>query len=699
MPSFIKNKNQSLLVFGTVVKRAKSSNQRRMVVTDSEIDAKRWAETLSGGIEVGWESLKIPNMKFLHISDSKEALGKTYENLLIDMRSSFSANDIGRLIPAVKGGGVIIILTPKLEVFSLSTLNYHKHLAILPRNLSACRHLFIPRLIKKFYEHEGIWIHRNGRWEKESRDDDFNVKKQKISFPKTKLPKELMELCLTQNQIDALTSLETSKHISVLTADRGRGKSALLGMFIAGFRAIRNKKTEIIVTAPSRDKVEIVFEFIEKALKKLKIPFVYKNEILLGKQIKVTYVEPKYSVFKKADLFIVDEAAGIPIHFLKKLSEKERVVFSTTVHGYEGSGRIFSYRFMKQISEHIKIQMDEPIRYAKNDLIENWLFDTLLLDAEPEEADKKELKIKRPSVKELFFDEKLLRSFFGLLVSAHYKNMPNDLMTLADAPHHFVQLTLSENKLIGAVQLAYEGELSRAQADDLFENESQKGNLIPDIFSKHYIMKEFARLKGVRIIRIVTNPNIQSKGVGSFSLKSLEDLELDWLGASFGAESRLVKFWVKNGYTPVAISPLKNRVTGEYSLVVVKPLSDKSCAFVSRAHEQFINKFIEMIGESSVDLSSGVIREILKCVKFPRKIKMGDTERKRIELFINGKHSYLLDVDLIQRLTKYYFLTGQTYLKDKDELILISRCFQKKIEKNNDEKIRVMIEEIYKKTL
>ena len=149
----------------------------------------------------------------------------------------------------------------------------------------------------------------------------------------------------------------------------------------------------------------------------------------------------------------------------------------------------------------------------------------------------------------------------------------------------------------------------------------------------------------------------------------------------------------------MALSPLKNRVTGEYSLVVVKPVSDKARAFVSRANEQFVNKFIKIIGESSVDLSSEVIREILKSVKFSRKIKMGDTERKRIELFTEGKHSYLLDVDLIQRLVEYYFLTGQNYLDEEDEISLISRVLQKKIDKDKDKKIRNAIKKIYQKTL
>jgi len=70
-------------------------------------------------------------------------------------------------------------------------------------------------------------------------------------------------------------------------------------------------------------------------------------------------------------------------------------VFSSTTHGYEGSGRAFAIRFMKRLEkergEELKVvEMETPIRYGANDPIEKWLYDVLLLDAEPQEV--KEIK-------------------------------------------------------------------------------------------------------------------------------------------------------------------------------------------------------------------------------------------------------------------------------------------------------------------
>ena len=63
---------------------------------------------------------------------------------------------------------------------------------------------------------------------------------------------------------DLLSALETRNldEIVFLTAARGRGKSAALGLALAGALALRY--TNIVLSAPSPDNLTTVFDFISK---------------------------------------------------------------------------------------------------------------------------------------------------------------------------------------------------------------------------------------------------------------------------------------------------------------------------------------------------------------------------------------------------------------------------------------------------
>lgn len=94
----------------------------------------------------------------------------------------------------------------------------------------------------------------------------------------------------------------------------------------------------------------------------------------------------------------------------------------------------------------VKIKLHESIRYASNDAVENWLTSTLCLD------DTTALSLSSgcpaPDACELYYvdrdalfsyhkaAEAFLHRFMSICVSSHYKNSPNDLQLLGDAPAH-----------------------------------------------------------------------------------------------------------------------------------------------------------------------------------------------------------------------------------------------------------------------
>jgi len=313
-----------------------------------------------------------------------------------------------------------------------------------------------------------------------------------------------------------------------------------------------------------------------------------------GEKFSIEYWEPITIPKLKGDIVVVDEAAGIHVPLLYKILESHnRLVFSSTIHGYEGAGRGFSVRFLKKLKnmegiELYEYEMTEPIRYNYNDPVEEWQFKALLLDAEPAELDEKDLEdieMKRLiyvkyDPKQLFENEKELRELFGIYVLAHYRNEPDDLGMLADAPHHFIRaVKTASGKIVCAIQIAQEGPIDTREVDELLRGGKIPGNIIPDRFLKHTRLVDFAHTIGWRIVRIATHPAVQGKGIGSWALeKVFEEVKergLDWLGSGFGVTGELLKFWVKNGFSVIHMSPDRNPVSGEYTVLVIKPVKEE----------------------------------------------------------------------------------------------------------------------------
>ena len=66
----------------------------------------------------------------------------------------------------------------------------------------------------------------------------------------------------------------------------------------------------------------------------------------------IQYIEPQDNAqLAQAELVIVDEAAAIPITLVKNLLGPYMVVLSSTVHGYEGTGRSLSLKLVQSLRE------------------------------------------------------------------------------------------------------------------------------------------------------------------------------------------------------------------------------------------------------------------------------------------------------------------------------------------------------------
>ena len=56
----------------------------------------------------------------------------------------------------------------------------------------------------------------------------------------------------------------------------------------------------------------------------------------------------------QAELLVVDEAAAIPVTIVKQLIGPYLVFLSSTVNGYEGTGRSLSLKLVQQLREQAR---------------------------------------------------------------------------------------------------------------------------------------------------------------------------------------------------------------------------------------------------------------------------------------------------------------------------------------------------------
>ncbi|NJE08281.1 tRNA(Met) cytidine acetyltransferase [Thermococcus sp. M39] len=656
------------------------------------------------------ENAELTKVTFKYTSD---ILGRTFDLLILDLSYDFSPNDLGRIIETVRGGGLIFVLTNPFEKWKNMWTGFHKNLVTPPYTIDDVKRRFNRRLIRKFEKHEGIYIvnAENQKLLKKPEKNKSQAKlpeREKIDVPEeTRFPRELYELCLTNGQVEVLRNLEElieNDGMVVLTADRGRGKSVSVGIGVVGLAlSSKRRRFRAVITAPELENVQSLFRFAKKSLEILgyKVKVVTEKNLikeLYAKGIGLRYYPPTQGYKKNADVYVLDEAAGIHVPILHKYLEKPKVIYSSTIHGYEGAGRGFSVKFLKKAKEKREfreIHLSVPIRYSSGDPIEKWLFDVLLLDAEPvplteedyELIRKKEVYFEEPDLDDWFEnDREDLKHFVGIYVLAHYRNRPSDVALLADAPHHEARvLRLKNGKIVCAIQIAKEGGIPKGVIEKMAKGYKPRGNIIPDMMVKHHYAKEFAKLKGYRVVRIATHPDAMDMGLGSKALelliKEAEEKGYDWVGSGFGASEELIRFWIRNGFAVVHLSPSRNPVSGEYTAIVIKPISEKTKQIVKQANAEFRIRLLDWLGDTHRDLEPEIARWLFEspfgeAVDYP--VHLTKTQIRRLEMFVGKVLTYDTVVDAVKPIVKLYFLDGwmRPYLDERQILLLIYRVLQ-----------------------
>ena len=377
---------------------------------------------------------------------------------------------------------------------------------------------------------------------------------------------------------------EVEEAILIITAKRGRGKSALAGLF-AKQQLVQHQA--VILTAPNKSAVNIFNEFAGG-----EITFMPPDELSQN-------LSDAPQQFANHWLF-VDEAAMIPLDILFRLTKAfKRVVLTTTIHSYEGTGRGFLLKFMAKTDRTLRhFELFTPLRWQADDKLEAFIDDLLLCDCEdrlpqpPYDSVLAE-QIQISHCERIPHDQ--IESVYGLLTLAHYRTSPLDLRRLLDAPQQQFYLAHAQDALLGCVWAVPEG----GMADNTLIRQIRRGerrprgNLVAQMLCFQAGLEEACALCSLRISRIAVQPNWQQHELGQRLIVRIKQQQIkqqgavDFLSVSFGYTPELLAFWQKCGFILVHFSESKEASSGCYSVVALCPLSKVGRVFVQRAEKQF----------------------------------------------------------------------------------------------------------------
>ena len=575
--------------------------------------------------------LSQAKIRFCYYKETKKVLGSTYDIAILQDFEAITPNILARVAETVSGQGILLLMVRTLA--SLEHLHCILHAettqndaklsfgARLLHSLADCENflcvddgLNILPITKKLRRED---TSRKSRIDPSLKQDKLLELKKNIATVQPGAIASLCMLTLTYDQcLSFLTLVKTiasrysdatkrraahgAHNTIAITSSRGRGKSAALGLAIAF--ALYSGLKRIYILAPCLESLVALFDFVSKGLNALGYSehadydreYGEENEggsfvravRFFGKRDvqQITFLHPRealtgpcsYKAIANCDMLVLDEGAVLPLHLVQSVMHHSALtMISSTVAGYEGSGRSLAIKLLKsleaesQMSLHAAethsresfeptalrksyqhVQLHEPIRYASGDPIEQWLQQllclpcgTAILPADTEGSDLPSLQAKpHPDKCELKYiskdslfqysalSEKYLRRIMLTLFHAHYRNQPDDLQILCESENHHIFVLVGPEKtmqhevpdILCVLQIVQEGGIDRkATGLGLQTGSMPSGNMIPYTLAQYFNDPALAEFYGVRIIRIATHPEAQRCGYGSQAISQL----------------------------------------------------------------------------------------------------------------------------------------------------------------------------------
>ena len=583
------------------------------------------------------------NLLTIPAGQSKQWLGRELDFLVFDAWSGFDVDAFGALSGTLCAGGLLLLLTPELDEWAAWSDPEHRRIQVYPGALEDVSGYYLQRLAR-LIANSGLLTACS---QKLGVVSEYSELSNHICAEEMESNPEFP--CKTRGQEKAVAAVHKvlkghRRRPLVLTADRGRGKSAALG--IAAGQLINQGVKSILVTAPARKTTEVLYhraaEVLDPDRTLLPLRFIAPDELV--------------HELPEGDLLLVDEAAAIPAPMLEQmLDHYSRVVYASTIHGYEGTGRGFAIRFRKILDEKTpqwrSLHISQPIRWAANDPLEAFVFESLLLNAEASgidqlpEACAEQYEFRVICSAELIENEALLQELFGLLIQAHYQTRPFDLRHMLDGGNIEIYGLFLQGHLVATALGAREGEIdSHLQESIWLGLRRVRGHLLPQSLSHHLGIQTAITLKGMRIIRIAVHPDRQQQGLGLLILRNIEQAlgprGFDYLGTSFGASEDLLDFWHKAGLKPVRLGVRRDAASGSHSVLMIKPLSRAGEQLLEEGRVRFQQQFQWLLPEQLQAVEAGIVVRLLKQLPVSGDSSFDEWLQRDLYSYCQGQRQY-----------------------------------------------------------
>lgn len=492
-------------------------------------------------------------------------LGSEHQCLVFDTHVHFNERLFAASAATVVAGGLFILKTPALDSWSNTCASQTNDSQPIRSDTNQVPSLFIKRFINKLmlssvqcYPNEvplapdsAMFIGRTEKTNKTAREQSNNTQNNNQGWR--------TEQRLLIKQLQAKLQSKGSA-VVVVQGDRGRGKSALIGQALS---ELEHPTASVKLTANRVSSCKVLIKHAQQHLE---------------------FVPVDVALQTQHDILIVEEAGSLPIAVLLKLiKQSNKIVFATTVQGYEGAGRGFALRFAKQLDTlqpgWLKLTPMEPIRWSSDDPVEAFVNDALILNAttpslsiSTDKLNPLDSSVRLISKEQLLNDDALLQRIFGLLISAHYQTTPSDLRHMLDEPQLHVYAQLCNGQLTGAVLLAMEGGIDVALHEPILKKQRRiPDQILPQVFAQASGRTEVLSPSYARIVRIAIHPELHRQGFGRQLFKQLKQTQRSdiILGASFGADDISLSFWLSLGCRPVHYGFKTNPRSGQRAVCVM----------------------------------------------------------------------------------------------------------------------------------